>query len=221
MKWPPEIPLNSPGKWDVIGSAPLDDGRGSRLDSMSDEQLVALIQQGNASAFNRLAERWEASLYRFTLRTLGNPEDARDVCQESLLKAYQQIGRLREGGKFKAWVHHIALNLCRDRFRSPAARAETRSIDDEEYQEGALARELAAFSPPQTRPERGVLMRTIEEVMGSLPAEQRTAILLREYQGFTSEEIGEITGVPAATIRTRIFYGLRSMRRMLQERGIS
>ncbi len=191
------------------------------MDSMTDEQLVELTQQGNTHAFNDLATRWEASLYRFTLRTLGNPEDARDVCQESLLKAYQQIGRLREGSKFKAWVHHIALNLCRDRFRSPAVRAETRSLDDEDHQEGAIARELAALSPPQTRPERGVLMRTIEEVLGTLPAEQRTAILLREYQGFTSEEIGEITGVPAATIRTRIFYGLRSMRRTLQERGIS
>jgi RNA polymerase sigma-70 factor, ECF subfamily len=191
------------------------------VDSMTDEQLVALTQGGNTQAFNGLAARWEGSLYRFTLRTLGNPEDARDVCQEALLKAYQQIGRLREGGKFKAWVHHIALNLCRDRFRSPARRAETRSIDDEEYKEGALAAELAAQSPSQIRPERAVLMRTIEEVLGFLPAEQRTAILLREYQGFTSEEIGEITGVPAATIRTRIFYGLKSMRKMLDERGIS
>lgn len=191
------------------------------MDSMTDEQLVALTQGGNTQAFNGLAARWEGSLYRFTLRTLGNPEDARDVCQEALLKAYQQIGRLREGGKFKAWVHHIALNLCRDRFRSPARRAETRSIDDEEYKEGALAAELAAQSPSQIRPERAVLMRTIEEVLGFLPAEQRTAILLREYQGFTSEEIGEITGVPAATIRTRIFYGLKSMRKMLDERGIS
>jgi RNA polymerase sigma-70 factor, ECF subfamily len=191
------------------------------LDSMTDEQLVVLTQQGNAKAFNSLAARWESSLYRFTLRTLGNPEDARDVCQDALLKAYQQIGRLREGAKFRAWVHHIALNLCRDRFRSPANRAETRSLDDQEHQEGAIARELASHSPPQTRPERAVMLRTIEEVLHRLPAEQRTAILLREYQGFTSEEIGEITGVPAATIRTRIFYGLRSMRRMLQEHGIS
>lgn len=188
---------------------------------MSDEQLVTLTQQGNAQAFNDLAARWEGSLYRFTLRTLGNPEDARDVCQESFLKAYQQIGRLREGSKFKAWVHHIALNLCRDRFRSPAARAETRSLDDEDFREGPVAKEMAALAPPRTQPERGVLMRTIEEVLGAIPAEQRTAILLREYQGFTSEEIGEITGVPAATIRTRIFYGLRSMRKMLNERGIS
>ena len=191
------------------------------MDSMTDEQLVALIQRGNAKAFNDLAARWETSLYRFTLRTLGNPEDARDVCQEALLKAYQQIGRLREGAKFKAWVHHIALNLCRDRFRSPAMRADTRSLDDPEHQDGAVARELAARAPNQTRPEHAVLMRTIEEVMGRLPADQRTAILLREYQGFTSEEISEITGVPAATIRTRIFYGLRSMRKMLQEQGIS
>ena len=58
-------------------------------------------------------------------------------------------------------------------------------------------------------------------VLAELPSEQRTAILLKEYQGFTSEEIGEITGVPAATVRTRIYYGFRTLRKVLAQRGVS
>jgi RNA polymerase sigma-70 factor, ECF subfamily len=187
------------------------------LDSMTDEQLVALTQQGNMRAFNRLSARWESSIYRFALRNLGNTEDARDVCQEALLKAFTNIQRLREGSKFKPWVHHIALNLCRDRFRSARAKAETRSFEEHGIDEARIAMEQSRVD----QPERAGLMRAVEEALGRLPMEQRSAILLKEYHGFTSEEIGEITGVPAATVRSRIFYGLKTTRKMLRDRGFA
>jgi len=186
---------------------------------MTDEQLVALSQQGSLPAFNRLASRVESSVFRFILRTLGNREDARDVCQETLLKAYQNIARLRDGAKFKSWVHHIALNLCRDRFRSTRFRSELRSYDDPDLQQGPVALELSERTPLSAAERRSHLARTLEAALKRLPEEQRYAILLREYHGFTSEEIGEITGVPSATVRTRIYYGLRTLRRTLGDAG--
>jgi RNA polymerase sigma-70 factor, ECF subfamily len=190
---------------------------GFGLDSATDEELVALSQGGNVGAFNRLTVRVEESVYHFVLRTLGNREEARDVCQESLLKAYQNIQRLRDGSKFKAWVHNIALNLCRDRFRSPGYRNRMQALDQTETEGGPVALELARRSPHSRHGEQTHIVRTLEQALAQLPAEQRFAIILREYQGFTSEEIGEITGVPAATVRTRIFYGLRSLRQTLGE----
>jgi len=193
------------------------------LESRPDEQLVALTQQGDTGAFNRLAGRVESSVYRFVLRTLGDREDARDVCQDALLKAYQNIGRLRDGSKFRAWVHHIALNLCRDRFRSPSRQREVRPADLSDASSGELegsALDQADPSEQHLRTQRFPLVRAIEEALGLLPSEQRVAILLREYHGFTSEEIGEITGVPAATVRTRIFYGLRALRQSLRVQDI-
>jgi RNA polymerase sigma-70 factor (ECF subfamily) len=184
---------------------------------MTDEQLVALTQRGNVHAFNSLSARWEPSIYRFALRNLGNAEDARDVCQEALLKAYTNIQRLREGSKFKSWIHHITLNLCRDRFRSPSSRTGTRSFEEHGVDESRVAIEASASRDPS----KAGLLRAIEESLGRLPVEQRNAILLREYHGFTSEEIGDITGVPAATVRSRIFYGLRATRKMLRDRGIA
>ena len=189
------------------------------MESLNDQQLVALSQQGNLQAFNKLTARWEASVYRFVLRVLGNKEDARDVCQEALLKAYLNIEGLRDGGKFKAWVHHIALNLCRDRFRSAGSRAEVVSYEDERTDCAPAAAEHAGPWSAGERIDQAGLFRALGEVFTRLPVEQRSAILLREYHGFTSEEIGEITGVPGATVRSRIFYGLRSVRRMLRERG--
>ena len=194
---------------------------GQRLESMTDEQLVALTQEGNLQAFNNLTSRWQASIYRFVLRVLGNQEDARDVCQEALLKAYVNIGRLRNGRKFKAWLHHIALNLCRDRFRSATARADIRTFEEEGFDEKRLAAEHALGRSPEAHATQNSLLRVLGDVFHQIPVEQRTALLLREYHGFTSEEIGEITGVPAATVRTRIFYGLRSIRKQLDRRGIN
>jgi RNA polymerase sigma-70 factor (ECF subfamily) len=186
---------------------------------MSDAELVALTQEGNLNAFNQLAGRWESSLYGFVRRTLGNGEDARDVCQEALVKAFQNIARLRDGGKFKSWVHYIALNLCRDRFRSPKARAEVVA-----FEEGGPADAAAPGRPSiaatDAQAERTVLSGVLESVLEELPEEQRMSILFREFQGFTSEEIGEMMGVPAATVRTRIYYGLKTMRRRLEERGV-
>ena len=67
------------------------------MKSLTDAQLVAMTQEGNMGAFNSLTSRWESSLYRFVHRLMGDPEEARDVCQEALLKAYLNIAKLRDG----------------------------------------------------------------------------------------------------------------------------
>lgn len=191
------------------------------MESLSDEQLVALTQDGDLGAFNRLAQRWERSLYGFARRLLGNADDASDVAQEALVKAYQNIARLREGAKFKAWVHHIAYNLCRDRFRSGEAKRIVLSYEERDQDETQGDDTRTKVMSADHRADVGNVQQILGGVLGELPAEQRKSILLREYHGFTSEEIAEMTGVPASTVRTRIFYGLRAVRRILQERGLS
>jgi RNA polymerase sigma-70 factor, ECF subfamily len=192
------------------------------LSTRSDAELVALTQQGDVGAFNQLASRWEASLYGFARRTLGDAEEARDVCQEALVKAYTNIGKLRQGEKFKSWVHYITLNLCRDRFRTARSKAEMLPYEEGRAEDlaGGDAPAVANIVPTDELTETGSRDRILAAILGEVPQEQRTAILLREFQGFTSEEIGEMTGVPAATVRTRIFYGLKAMRRVMKERGL-
>ncbi|MCB9463219.1 MAG: sigma-70 family RNA polymerase sigma factor [Candidatus Eisenbacteria bacterium] len=192
-----------------------------RLHAMTDEELVAMSQDGDVQAFNMLAQRWEGSLYQYVRRSVGNPDEARDLCQEALTKAYQNIERLRDGDKFKSWVHHIALNLCRDRFRTQKARTELRSLDDVTVDELELASSEGRLESPDTTAVRGQLADLMAESLSLLPPDQKNAIMLREYHGFTSQEIAEITGVPSATVRTRIFYGLKSLRRALEERGVT
>jgi RNA polymerase sigma-70 factor (ECF subfamily) len=195
--------------------------RALSLQTHTDAELVARSQNGDARAFNSVVGRWESSLYAFVRRTLGDSEDARDVCQETLVKAHANIGRLRDGEKFKAWIHHIALNLCRDRFRSVKGRADMISLDETGSEEIERSADVFPSSHSEHVAHRIGVQEVLASILAKIPEEQRASILLREYQGFTSEEIGNIMGVPAATVRTRIYYGLRTLRKELDQRGIS
>lgn len=184
------------------------------LDTMTDAQLAALSQQGNRDAFGVLASRWDGPLYGFLRRVLGDEELARDACQETLLRAYIKLPSLREPAAFKSWLHTIALNLCRDRGRSPVLRevALDHAMPDE-----PTARDASPFE----QVHHDDLASALRRLLARLPIEQRSAIVLREFEGFTSQEIASMTGVPAATVRSRIFYGLKALRSMLPEYGIT
>jgi RNA polymerase sigma-70 factor (ECF subfamily) len=184
------------------------------LDTMTDAQLAALSRQGNREAFGVLAGRWDGPLYGFLRRVLGDEELARDACQETLLRAYVKLPSLREPAAFKTWLHTIALNLCRDRGRSPILREV--ALDHAMIEEPA-----AGDASPLDRAQSENLATVLHRVLARLPIEQRSAIVLREFEGFTSQEIATMTGVPAATVRSRIFYGLKALRKLLPEYGIT
>lgn len=189
------------------------------METMSDTQLTVLSQEGSRQAFGLLAQRQQGALYRFLRRLLGDEEEARDACQETLFRAFLNLNRLREPRHFKSWIHQIALNLCRDRGRSAMrdAAGPGRVVTDH----GGEALDAAAAAGTLAEGERTDLSLVLRQVLNRIPLEQRTAILLREVQGFTSEEIARITGAPAATVRSRIYYGLRALRKMLPEYGVA
>src|SRR4249919_1771452 len=85
--------------------------------TLTDEELVARSVGGDADSFNELVLRWERPIYALAYRTIGREEDARDVCQETFLRAFRALPRFRGQAKFSSWLYRIALNLCRDWIR--------------------------------------------------------------------------------------------------------
>lgn len=85
--------------------------------TITDEELVARSMDGDADSFNQLIKRWERPIYALAYRTLGREDDARDVCQETFLRAYRAINGFKGQAKFSSWLYRIALNLCRDWMR--------------------------------------------------------------------------------------------------------
>jgi len=184
----------------------------------TDEELVDRSKTGDAESFNQLVRRWERPIFALAYRTLGREEDARDVTQETFLRAFRALPGFKGDAKFSSWLYRIALNLCRDLMRkdrrTPVV-AVPEGVDVEqlasEYQpHSASVEDLAA---------RAELSRGVAKAMEHLPEEQRTAILLKEYHGLTFQEIADMTNCPLSTAKTRVYQGLTLLRKHLTEQG--
>ena len=179
----------------------------------TDNQLVARTLNGDVGAFNDLVVRWEASLYRFVVRYLGDPEEARDICQEAFLKAYTNLDRFRGQAKFSSWLFQIALNQCRTQFRRKKSRP-TVSLDEEE-QLSHLQLVPADAEPPDAAAIKSQQASELHAALANLPEDQRTAIILKEYHGLKFREIAEILETPESTIKSRLYHGLESLAKSL------
>src|SRR5262249_51919122 len=185
----------------------------------TDEELVAKSIGGDANSFNELIKRWERPIYVLAYRQIGREEDARDVCQETFLRAYRALDGFRGQAKFSSWLYRIALNLCRDWLRRERRTPTVTVPEDVDLIE--LASELEPSESIEDRVARHDLTRVVKRAMALLPEEQRTAILLKEYHGLTFQEIADLVGCPLSTVKTRLYQGLAVLRRELARTGVS
>ncbi|OFW15535.1 MAG: hypothetical protein A3F70_12650 [Acidobacteria bacterium RIFCSPLOWO2_12_FULL_67_14] len=183
----------------------------------TDEDLVARSRGGDVDSFNELILRWERPIYALAYRVIGREEDARDVCQETFLRAFRALPGFRGQAKFSSWIYRIALNLCRDWIRRQ------RRTPVVAMPEGVEPADLATDSGPVETIEdlvaRKELSSAVAEAMALLPEEQRTAIILKEYHGMTFQEIADLQGCPLSTVKTRLYQGLAVLRRHLEKSG--
>ena len=183
----------------------------------TDEDLVTRSRGGDLDSFNQLILRWERPIYALAYRVIGREEDARDVCQETFLRAFRALPGFKGEAKFSSWVYRIALNLCRDWMRRQ------RRAPTVQMPEGVAPEDLAADAGPAESIEdlvsRRELSAVVAEAMALLPEEQRTAIILKEYHGMTFQEIAELQSCPLSTVKTRLYQGLSVLRRHLEQTG--
>jgi RNA polymerase sigma-70 factor, ECF subfamily len=185
----------------------------------SDEELVALSQGGDLDSFNQLVVRWERPIYALAYRVIGREEDARDVAQETFLRAFRALKGFKGQAKFSSWLYRITLNLCRDwmrRERRTPLAPTPEGIDLVE-----LAGEETVSETIEELVGRRQLGRAVSKAMAQLPEEQRTAIILKEYHGLTFQEIADLLDCPLSTVKTRLYQGLSVVRKQLQEAGVS
>src|SRR5258708_14097164 len=144
----------------------------------TDEELVARSIGGDSDSFNELVLRWERPIYALAYRTIGREEDARDVCQETFLRAFRALPGFRGQAKFSSWLYRIALNLCRDWIRRERRAPVVQPPEDIDLIELAAAAEPS--EPIQDLTARTDLTRLVVQALNLLPEEQRTAIVLKE-----------------------------------------
>src|SRR6187402_1932354 len=183
----------------------------------TDEELVARCIGGDADSFNQLILRWERPIYVLAYRTIGREEDARDVCQETFLRAFRALPGFRGEAKFSSWLYRITLNLCRDWMRRER-RAPLVQVPEGTDPVDLADQQAAPTESVEDLVARREMSRAVSKAMADLPEEQRTAILLKEYHGLTFQEIADQLNCPLSTVKTRLYQGLSVLRRRLERR---
>jgi len=184
----------------------------------TDEELVARSIGGDLDSFNQLVVRWERPIYALAYRVIGREEDARDVCQETFLRAFRAIRGFKGQAKFSSWLYRITLNLCRDWMRRERRAPIVQAPEGVDLIE--LAGEREAGETVEDLISRRELTQAVARAMAALPEEQRTAIILKEYHGLTFQEIADLIDCPLSTVKTRLYQGLTVLRRQLAQAGI-
>jgi RNA polymerase sigma-70 factor (ECF subfamily) len=183
----------------------------------TDEELVARSVGGDAESFNQLMIRWERPIYALAYRVLGRDEDARDVCQETFLRAFRGLAAFKGQAKFSSWLYRIALNLCRDWLRRERRSPIVPAPDGVELADIAVDR--APVQSIEDYVANQDMSRKVARAIQALPEDQRSAIILKEYQGLTFKEIADLLGCPLSTVKTRLYQGLSVLRRQLEPEG--
>jgi RNA polymerase sigma-70 factor (ECF subfamily) len=193
-------------------------GAGLRRDAggSSDAALVQRVQQGERSAFDLLVAKYQHKILNLVMRYVKDPSEAMDVAQEAFIKAYRAVPNFRGDSAFYTWLYRIAINTAKNHL--VAARRRPLSLEAE-LPESEFFEPFAALRDVDT-PERLALTEEIGEAIASavedLPEELRTAILLREIEGMSYEEIAQAMDCPVGTVRSRIFRAREAIDKRIQ-----
>ncbi|HVP38360.1 MAG TPA: sigma-70 family RNA polymerase sigma factor [Candidatus Saccharimonadales bacterium] len=181
------------------------DANPPELAATSDEELMARVMQGSEGAFAALVDRYSQRILNTVYRYVGDRARAEDLAQEVFLRVYVHRARYRAGGKFSAWLFTIAVNLAKNEIRSRVRHRGTASL--EELQETSGDVELALVDRtrrPDRWAEQAELEAAVSEAVEELPEPYREAVVLRDLDGLSYEEIADILGIPGGTVRSRI-----------------
>jgi RNA polymerase sigma-70 factor (ECF subfamily) len=187
----------------------------------SDEDLVLALGAGDTDSLGVLVARWERPLYCFTFRLLTRREDARDICQETILRVLRKADHFKKGARFSTWMYQIALNLCRDHLRKKrrwsllVTEAPVSPGDD-----SAGLDRYASDQDPSEEVERREKREFMHRALGQIPTEQREVLVLKEFEGLRFREIADILGCPESTVKSRMYYGLSGLKAVLAREGV-
>jgi len=191
---------------------------------MTDTELVLRCRKGDSHAFTMLVRQWEPAIYNFALRNVGTKHTAEDICQTVFLRVYEKIGTLRKPEKFKQWIFTITHNACRDEFkrRKKLRLSSSQAHSGGDENPGSYLDNLPGASPtPEQECNSSIIRSVLYRALMEIPIEQRAVVVMKQYHNLTFPEIARITKIPENTVKSRLYYGLKSMRKILKQENIN
>ena len=171
-----------------------------------DAELVARVQRGDKRAFDLLVLKYQRKIMRLLSRMIRDPGDVEDVAQEAFIKAYRALPQFRGDSAFYTWLYRIAINTARN-WQAAAARRPSvpNVIETEDGETFSQIDNLTDISTPESLAAGKQIVETVNAAINALPEELRIAIVLREIEGMSYEDIAQTMGCPIGTVRSRIF----------------
>ena len=179
-------------------------------------ELVQLARRGDLEAFAELARRYQDELVNYIAKFCGSSDDANDVAQEALVKAFTKLGSFKGNSSFKTWLYRIATNHCIDAARKQQRVPAPLSIDTEPEEGRALVDTLEADGEPLSQLTAWELQREVRKAILQLPPKLRAVLVLHDLQGLQYSEIAEVIGVPLGTVKSRIHNAREQLKTTLR-----
>lgn len=216
MSYGEQIALRGHADLEEVASA-----AGVEVRSPAEDQFLERLRRGEAAAFERLVSEYTGDVYALLYRLTADPEEARDLTQETFLRTFQSISRFRGDSNLKTWIYRIAVNQARNRWRwwRRRKRDVTVSLDatDDSHEQPLSAR---LRNDEAVDPEQETLAKEREgqlrEALLGLRQSYREAVILRDVEGFSYEEVADTLQISIGTVKSRISRGRLELRRKLE-----
>jgi RNA polymerase sigma-70 factor (ECF subfamily) len=184
------------------------------------KEVIESCKAGNEKAFAEIVFHYQKKVFNIAYRMLGNFEEAKDLAQEVFISVFESIKDLKEEIKFDAWLTQITLNHCRNRWKYLKRRQyfNSESLDDPiETEDGNMPRAIVDPSDnPESLYEKKMIQQFIQRGLLQLKEDQRELLVLRDLQGFSYGEMGELLGLPEGTIKSKLHRARMELKEVLE-----
>lgn len=184
-------------------------------DEQVDKHLIQEVQRGNKQAFDALVLKYQYRVFKLVARYISDPSEVLDVTQEAFIKAYKAIDQFRGDSSFYTWLYRIAVNTAKNNLISKGRRVPESDYEISEIEQFLSKNNVKEYSTPERTLIYNEMEHILFDIIDDLPTDLRSAIMLREIEGLTYEEIAGIMDCPVGTVRSRIFRAREAI-----ERGI-
>lgn len=184
--------------------------------SLTDLELVQRVQSGDKRSFDVLVLKYQHKVISLVLRYVHDHDTAQDVAQEAFIKAYKGLKNFRGESAFYTWLYRIAINSAKNYLVSQNRRLPDNDIDAHEAEQFEGDSALKEYATPERELLTAEIQAAVSKAIDDLPEDLRTAIMLRELEGMSYEEIAETMDCPIGTVRSRIFRARESIDKVLR-----
>ncbi|MGA7980506.1 MAG: RNA polymerase sigma factor RpoE [Chromatiaceae bacterium] len=185
-------------------------------DRRADHELVSMVQQGDKRAFDLLVLKYQQKVASLISRYIRDSAEVMDVTQEAFLKAYRALPGFRGESAFYTWLYRIAINTVKNHLVAQGRRPPGDDVEAEVAEQMEMGNRLREFGTPENHLLTEEIARTVQQALNELPDDLRTAIVLREFEGLSYEEIANAMDCPIGTVRSRIFRAREAIDKRLR-----